>query len=488
MRVFLVRHAKAVSRKNEFRDAVLRPLTAQGHEQAVAIARWLAAQSISRIVSAPSVACQQTVEPLTLATGVPVEVDERIGEGETVQRFLELFPTRDLGGVVFSSHREHILALLRLFELPDAAIDAEIPCRKGSIWVVEGPGRVPASATYLEPVLRPSRRISADRPEAHESVRAAVLDLGSTSFNLLIADVDAGGAIQPVVREKVMLRLGSVIAVENLIPEEVCERAVEVARELRIVAEQEKVQKLIPVATAALRDASNGRRLADRIGRALGTEVRILSGEQEARLMFRAFQRRVKPRDALVLAIDLGGGSLELALGRGNRVDLEVTLPLGVARLHGSFVASDPMKKGERKQLRKRVRELLAPHKDALLRTRPEQTIAAGGTIRALARLLVEHRAADSARIRGPVTLAADALRSLADRLTPSTREDRLAMRGIRKARADLLPTGAVVLATLLDELDIDELTVSDWGLREGVLLDAAVPSAVRAVHEPLEA
>jgi len=318
--------------------------------------------------------------------------------------------------------------------------------------------------------------LASSRPDAGESVRAAVLDLGSTSFNLLIADVDTQGSIRPVVREKVMLRLGSTIAVHSTIPRPDCERALEVARALRVVAEQEKVQKLIPVATSALRDASNGRELARRIGRALAAKVKILSGEEEARLIFRAFQRRVRPMADRVLGLDLGGGSLEIALGGPDRLDLEVTLPLGVARLHGALVASDPMKKAERKKIRKRVRELLAPHKDALLRGSPEQAIAAGGTIRALARLVLERRIADSPRGRGPTALRADALLELADKLATSSNEERLGMRGIRKGRADLLPTGAVVLATLMAELEIDELTVSDWGLREGVLLDAIVP------------
>ena len=113
-------------------------------------------------------------------------------------------------------------------------------------------------------------------------LRAATLDLGSTSFNLLIADATPGGEIRPVVQEKVMLRLGAAIASNAKIPEEMCERAVAVGRALCEVARREKVELLLPVGTAALREARNGGEVAARIGSAIGTPVRILSGEEEA--------------------------------------------------------------------------------------------------------------------------------------------------------------------------------------------------------------
>jgi exopolyphosphatase/guanosine-5'-triphosphate,3'-diphosphate pyrophosphatase len=336
------------------------------------------------------------------------------------------------------------------------------------------------TARYLEPVVSPDANggqarivLSGSEPEVPRTLRAAVLDLGSTSFNLLIADAEPGGKIRPIVREKVMLRLGAVIATSAEIPREICDRAVEVARELRIVAEQEKVQGLIPVATAALRDASNGRTLADRIGRTLGTPVRILSGEEEARLIFRAFQHRVQPGDERVLAVDLGGGSLEIARGAAGKVDLELTLPLGVARLQRELGSSDPLQKSEAKAIRKRVRALLAPHRDAILDRKIKRVIAAGGAVRALARLHLEARASRRKQARrGPAQLPVSSLRKLTDRLVSARRKQRLAMRGMRRDRVDLLPAGGIILTTLARELGIESLTVSDWGLREGVLLE----------------
>jgi broad specificity phosphatase PhoE len=480
LQIYLVRHARAEARKDWTGDDLLRPLNAAGHEQARALADHLAAAPLTRIVSGPSLRCQQSVEPLAMARGMAVEVDERLAAGETVQRALELLPAYGEGPVLFCTHADLIAALLRLFELTDLERDGVIPCKKGSIWVLEGPGYAPASASYREPVLGRPRPKSVPvfgfAPAEPRSVRAATLDLGSTSFNLLIADVTRRGILRPVVQEKVMLRLGAVIASNALIPDAVCERAVEVARELRVVAEQEKVQRLFPVATSALRDAENGAALADRIGRALGTPVRVLRGEEEARLMFEAFRRRVPLGRKPALGLDLGGGSLELAVGSRDALELEATLPLGVARLHGELGPRDPLRKRDARAIRDRVREHLAPWREAIRSRELARVVATGGSVRALARLLDER--ARSPRRSGPYELEADTLRRLAKELAASTLEERLLMRGIRKRRADLLPTAALILEALVDELAIEEITVSDWGLREGVMLEAlASPS-----------
>ena len=202
--------------------------------------------------------------------------------------------------------------------------------------------------------------------------------------------------------------------------------------------------------------------------------MRILSGEEEARLIFRAFQRRVQPGDEPVLALDLGGGSLEIARGAAGKLDLELTLPLGVARLQREAgPLGSPPRSPRRRPSEKRVRALLAPHRDAILDRKIKRVIAAGGAGRALARLHLEARASRRKQMRrGPAQLPVAALRKLTDRLVGAPRKERLAMRGMRRDRVDLLPTGGIILTTLARELGIESLTVSDWGLREGVLLE----------------
>lgn len=300
--------------------------------------------------------------------------------------------------------------------------------------------------------------------------RLAVLDLGSTSFHLLVADATSAGEVLRVARKRERLRLGAVIAERGHIPGAVRRRAVATARELRETALRLGAERVIPVATAAVRDAENGDDLAARIGEALGTPVRTLSGEEEARLIFGAFRHRVAFGNAEALGIDLGGGSLELATGDAFDVRWETTLPLGVARLDRELVRSDPMRRRERKAIRRRVAEALEPCLDVLRESRTSLHIASGGTVRALARLAAD---GGSDPRDGCVRVARRTLRRLAERLVASTHDERQRLPGVKRSRADLLPAGAVVLDALVDALEIPELVVCDWGLREGVVLEA---------------
>jgi exopolyphosphatase/guanosine-5'-triphosphate,3'-diphosphate pyrophosphatase len=216
----------------------------------------------------------------------------------------------------------------------------------------------------------------------------------------------------------------------------------------------------------------NRAEVAAKIGDAVGVPTRILSGVEEARLTFAAFRRRLKIGSRLALGLDLGGGSLELITGDDDEMRFETTLRLGAARLHAELVRSDPMSRDEKRAVRQRVREHLAEYRDALIRWAPRPAIATGGTMRALARLLAAEAGRDLTEIHGTV-IAADELRELSRRLVRSTQDERLAMPGMRRQRADLVPTGALILRTVVEELELPGLTVSDVGLREGVILQA---------------
>jgi exopolyphosphatase/guanosine-5'-triphosphate,3'-diphosphate pyrophosphatase len=477
LKLYVVRHARALPRDQWKGHDELRPLDERGLEDATFLAASLAQEDAPvRLLSGPTLRCQQTLEPIAVASRLPIEVDDRLAPGEVAARILELLPTVDEGPIVFCTHSDVIDALLSALELSAPEPDIDTVCRKGAYWVLEGSGYTPTHARYVEPPHRVRRggRAIATVLEAPRSVRAAVLDLGSTSFNLLIADVSRDGEITPVIREKVMLRLGAMIAGGGRIPKEVATVAVETAAELFAVAQREKVQHLRPVATAALRETRNGPKVALAIGKVLEQPVRILSGEEEARAIFRAMRRRIDLGPAPTLGIDLGGGSLELALGRGDAVEAEASLRLGAVRLHAELVRDDPMPEADARAIRDRVARELAPHLDRFRRGERVRAVVSGGTARALARVAEEGRAERVSTAPHAVELPLAELERLERVLLESRHDDRLQMRGMRRNRADLVPTGAVILRALAHELDLGGFTVCDWGLREGVLLEAA--------------
>jgi exopolyphosphatase/guanosine-5'-triphosphate,3'-diphosphate pyrophosphatase len=467
MKLVLVRHARAAKRTQWSGPPWMRPLVATGDEQARTLAKRLAADGPARLLSSPALRCRQTLAPLAMATSLPIEIDERLAEGADDAKAFELLGTLRDRPTVVCTHGDLVGALLERLRAKGLVIEEESRCEKGSAWVLEGPGAWPARATYESPTPNNGANADGEKP----TVRFGVLDLGSTSFHLLVADANADGDVRRVLRERVMLRLGATLADGDRVPEDVCARAVETARLLGESARRAEVDVLLPVATAALRDARNGRAVAQRIGEAIGVPERILSGAEEARLTFAAFRRKLRIGSRLALGLDLGGGSLELITGDEREVRFETTLPLGAARLHAELVRSDPMTRDERRAIRARVREHLATVRDGLRRAEPRPAIATGGTMRALARLVAAD-GGDEDDIHG-AEIDARTLHELARELADSTQDERLAMPGMRRQRADLVPTGALVLDTVVEELDLPGFTVSDWGLREGVILEA---------------
>jgi exopolyphosphatase/guanosine-5'-triphosphate,3'-diphosphate pyrophosphatase len=467
MQLHLLRHARAAKRAQWSGPAWMRPLSEAGAEQARALAAPLRDAGVARLLSSPALRCRQTLAPLALETGVAIEIDDRLAEGADESKVWELVTALGNDAVV-CAHGETIGALLERFRQKGFAIEEEPRCEKGSTWTLSGTGPDGLRASYAPPPATSAEDADAAKP----TVRFGVLDLGSTSFHLLVADATADGDVRRVLRERVMLRLGATLGDGDRVPDAVCDRAVETARLLGESARRAHADVLLPVATAALRDARNGADVAERIGAAVGVPTRILSGAEEARLTFAAFRRKLKIGSRLALGMDLGGGSLELITGDEREVRFETTLRLGAARLHAELVRSDPMSRDEKRAIRARVRESIEPYREAIERWEPRPVIATGGTMRALARLVAAERGKDLTEIHGS-SLEADIVRELSRRLVASTQAERLAMPGMRRQRADLVPTGAVIFRTLVEELGLPSLTVSDWGLREGVILEA---------------
>jgi exopolyphosphatase/guanosine-5'-triphosphate,3'-diphosphate pyrophosphatase len=303
--------------------------------------------------------------------------------------------------------------------------------------------------------------------------RLAVLDLGSTSFSLAVVDVTADGEFEPILRQRLTLQLGAHTHAGGPIPAVDCERAIGAVGRLRAEAESVAAEALYPVGTAILRDASNAKELAARMRDVLGQPVHLLSGEAEARLAYRAIQRRLGVGEERLLAADLGGGSLELATGVGEDCNWTASLPIGVTRLRAELVRSSRLSKAEKKAVRDRVRERVKPCMEELEPRGSMRLIVAGGTVRALARLALAWREkADRSDLKAMI-LERSELEDIFKRLERASDESRLSTPTVQPRRADLLPVGALILSTLLDVLNRDELIVSDWGLREGVILEA---------------
>ncbi|HWS44802.1 MAG TPA: Ppx/GppA phosphatase family protein [Acidimicrobiia bacterium] len=313
-------------------------------------------------------------------------------------------------------------------------------------------------------------------------MRIAALDLGSNSFHLLVADVHPDGTFTAVAREKEMLRLGDEVARHHRIPPPAVERAVAAVRRLQQLAAALGAREVLAKATSAIRTADNGSELVDRIEADTGVEVDVISGIEEARLVFAAVRASVVLEPAPALCLDIGGGSVEVMIGDASGLRWATSLALGVGRLTAECVRSDPPAKADRKQLEARVRAGLEPLVPEIDARALRMAVGTSGTLNDLVRMAVALRAPDGALPASTNALRAtraDVLK-LHEHIMRAKTSERRRMTGLEEQRrAELLPAGSTLLVTALELFDLDAITVSDWALREGIVLDAV------GTHDP---
>lgn len=304
-------------------------------------------------------------------------------------------------------------------------------------------------------------------------MRIGALDLGSNSFHLLVADVHPDGTFESIAREKDMLRLGDEVARDGRISDPTISRIVESTRHLKKLADASGATEVIAKATSAIRSAANGSDVVDQIEAATDINVEVINGQEEARLIFGAIRASVVIDPAPALCIDLGGGSVELMVGDANRLLWVTSLNLGVGRLTERFVHSDPPSKGERHALEAYLRGSLEAVAEEVALLSPQMVVGSSGTLSDLAAMVVAFQTGDEPRSRNQLTVTRDDFLAVHERIVRAKVSDRRRMPGLEDKRAELIVAGSTFLAVAMDVFGFKQITISEWALREGIILDA---------------
>ncbi|HWE57616.1 MAG TPA: Ppx/GppA phosphatase family protein [Acidimicrobiales bacterium] len=304
-------------------------------------------------------------------------------------------------------------------------------------------------------------------------MRIAAFDLGSNSFHLLVADAHPDGTFEPVATDKEMLRLGSAVAATGEIGRVGAASAVSVVRRFRAMAESQSCDEIVACATAAFREATDSLSVVDRIEAEAGVKVRVISGREEAQLIFDAVRASVAIDRGSALALDLGGGSLEVMVGDGRGLDWATSLKLGVARLTAEHVRSDPLSTGDIRRVTSTVAKAIQRVLPEIQRRKPRLAIGSSGTLETLIRLAATRRSGTAPATVNQLTVRAREIEALGAWLLEMTSAERASLPGVDARRADLLPTGALLLSTVLDITSVDDIVGCEWALREGMVLDA---------------
>jgi exopolyphosphatase/guanosine-5'-triphosphate,3'-diphosphate pyrophosphatase len=287
--------------------------------------------------------------------------------------------------------------------------------------------------------------------------------------HFLVVDAHRGGRPLPVFSHKAELHLGDHLEGDRL--------AASVTRQLRAfvdealqIAEDKGVEEMLAFATSAVRDAANGDEVLASVRKGTGVEIRVLPGEEEARLTFLACRRWFGWSSGRVLMLDIGGGSLEIAAGLDEEPDVAISLPLGAARLTRDWLTGDPPKPEQVRHLRKHVRaEIARWAADVAKAGTPDRAVATSKTFRQLARISGAAPSAEGVYVRRTVTHAD--VTDLAKRLAAMSADQRAQLPGVSLVRAPQLAAGALVADAAMDLLGLAELEICPWALREGVLL-----------------
>lgn len=319
-------------------------------------------------------------------------------------------------------------------------------------------------------------------------MRLAAIDIGSNSIHLVIARAERGQHLEIIDREKEMVRLGSGTLQLHRLSGEAIDRALEVLRRYKRVAEANLADPIIATATAAVREAHNAVDFVERARKDTGLSVQVLPGVEEARLIALAVSEVTEFDNKRALIVDIGGGSTEFAVTGGGEPELLLSLRLGAVRLTEKFISTDPISAAELERLGSSIRSDLTRVLLEINGAGYDFVVGSSGTILNLVNAAVQ---ADLALDSDPPlvlgsnhTITLDQLRRLNRRLEQMSVGRRRRVPGLEKKRADIIVAGGLLLENILQGVGAEEITSCDWSLREGVILNYLRQSGIGLAAE----
>jgi exopolyphosphatase/guanosine-5'-triphosphate,3'-diphosphate pyrophosphatase len=297
-------------------------------------------------------------------------------------------------------------------------------------------------------------------------MRLGVLDVGSNTVHLQVVDTSPGARPNPTFNYKEELRLTQYINEDNLVSDEGIEKLRSAIKRAIEQSASVQTQELLPFATSALREASNGEKIISSINKDFHIDLQVLTGEEEAKLTFLAARRWFGWSSGRLLVIDIGGGSLEMAAGVDESPEIATSLPLGAGRLTKEFLKGDPYTDKSLRALRDHIENKLEQILPSLVKHQEsDRAIATSKTLRTLARLSGDWFDGTGKNI------TVEAIRKISAKLSEMDENTRAKLPGVSENRASQIVAGSLVAESVMRNLDIKELEICPWALREGVVL-----------------
>ncbi|MCO5381748.1 MAG: Ppx/GppA family phosphatase [Methanosarcina barkeri] len=299
----------------------------------------------------------------------------------------------------------------------------------------------------------------------------AFIDIGTNSVRLLLVRINPNGSYQPLTKQKETVRLGDKEFIDRILQPKAMERAVIVCKKFMELARAYRAEEVIAVATSATRDASNKVQLLEMLKTEANLEVCTISGAEEARLIYLGVSSGLQLGYSKALFIDIGGGSTEISVGDQSQCDFLYSLNLGSIRLTNMFLPDEtgPVSDKQYEQIKAHVRSKAADVTKEFSKYKVGFAVGSSGTIENLAKIafVYLHKTDQSYE-----KLKYKDLKKIVRAMCAIPLEERRKFPGINAQRADIIISGAAIIETFMEEMELSKIRVSKYGLREGLLVD----------------
>lgn len=298
--------------------------------------------------------------------------------------------------------------------------------------------------------------------------RVGIIDIGSNSIKFFVGEKCEDGTIKTIIDKNDIARLGEGLRETGRISDEALERNAQSVAAFAAEAKENGADEIVSVGTMALRSAANSADFVARVKELCGVEVQVIPGEEEARLSYLAILSGMPVPDGDLIIFDTGGGSTEFIFGKGTELVNRFSVNLGAIRITEKFFGEDPVAEGS---VEAAVAEIDKEFAEAGVEGKPVKLVGMGGTVTSMG--AVKHKMVkyDPNVIQGSTLTRADIDEQIAE-YSKRTIEQRRELPGLQPKRADVILAGACILKDITERLGVDELTISDRGLRHGLAFD----------------
>jgi len=304
--------------------------------------------------------------------------------------------------------------------------------------------------------------------------RVAVIDLGTNTFHLLVANITDEQKIQPLHEEKQPARIGQGGISQGIITQDAFDRGIRIMTDYRrrIAELHVPTAHILATGTSAIRSASNGADFVQRIQEETGIKVGIISGDREAELIYHGVRNALDMSTEPSLIVDIGGGSVEFIIGNSEKIFWKKSFEIGGQRLMDKFMLSDPIPPQSVQRLYDFLNESLLPLTNAIHQYHPRTLIGSSGTFDTLVEInALKENDVFKLNDHTAYELPSDAFQAIFQELLAKDRTERLGVRGMIPLRVDMIVVACCLIDFVLKKYEITKLRASTYALKEGLLL-----------------